>query len=111
MTDLISRIFHIPSIITSVLGGLVSVTASCAVITPAEALIIGAVGGALAIGATYLIEKIGIDDPVSAAPIHLISAAWGTLAVGLFGRKEFNYLNINEGEGVGKYVSLGKGSL
>ncbi len=67
-------------------------------ITPAEALLIGAIGGSLAIGATHLIEKIGIDDPVSASPVHLVSSFWGTLAVGLFGRKEFNYLNINEGE-------------
>ena len=48
----------------------------CAVIQPWEALIIGVIGGALAIGAGHLIDKIRVDDPVCASAIHGCCGLW-----------------------------------
>jgi Amt family ammonium transporter len=31
-----------------------------------------------------LLEKLKIDDPVSAVPVHLMNGVWGTLAIGIF---------------------------
>lgn len=67
-----------------VLGGLVAITAPCAFVTPMQAMIIGLVGGALVPWGSEMLEKIKIDDPAGAVPVHLVAGVWGTLAVGLF---------------------------
>jgi ammonium transporter, Amt family len=67
------------------LAGLVAITASCAFVSAWAAILIGAVGGVLAIMATAFIDaRLRIDDPVGAAAVHGVSGAWGVLAVGLF---------------------------
>ena len=68
-----------------VLGGLVGITAGCAYVTPLDSLIIGAVAGPLVMLAGQALDKLKIDDPVGAVPVHLVCGVWGTLAVGLFG--------------------------
>jgi Amt family ammonium transporter len=70
--------------LNGILGGLVAITAPCAFVTPASSIVIGAVGGVVVVYGTLLLEKLKIDDPVSAVPVHLLNGAWGTLAVGLF---------------------------
>lgn len=77
---------YISETVNSVLGGLVAITGVCPLASPAEALIIGSVGGLIAVLGQYLMERIKIDDPVGAVPVHMLSAAWGTLAVGLFAK-------------------------
>ncbi len=67
-----------------VLGGLVAITASCAFVTTGASVIIGLVGGVVIVAGTALLEKIKVDDPVGAVPVHLMAGIWGTLAVGLF---------------------------
>jgi ammonium transporter, Amt family len=69
------------------LAGLVSITAGCAYVMPYEAIIIGAIGGIVVVLGTLLLDKLCIDDPVGAFPVHGMCGIWGTLAVGLFGRK------------------------
>ena len=71
--------------ITGPLAGLVSITASCAYVNPSEAIYIGAIGGLLSGSAIILLEKLKIDDVVSAIPVHLIGGIWGTLSVAIFG--------------------------
>jgi Amt family ammonium transporter len=67
------------------LGGLVSITGSCAFVSPAAAVLIGGVGGLLtAWGVVFLERKLRIDDPVGAVSVHGLCGAWGGLAVGLF---------------------------
>jgi Amt family ammonium transporter len=66
------------------LGGLVAITAGCAYVNPFSAIIIGVVAGPLVVFGAELLERLKIDDPVGAVPVHLINGAWGTLAVGLF---------------------------
>ncbi|MFH1846643.1 MAG: ammonium transporter [Candidatus Omnitrophota bacterium] len=69
------------------LAGLVAVTAPCAYILPFEALIIGAIGGIIVVAGTLFLDKVHIDDPVGAVPVHAMNGTWGTVAVGLFGHK------------------------
>ena len=76
---------HPSGLLNGVVAGLVAVTANCHAISAAEAVLIGAVGGALSILAMHLLEHLRIDDAVSAVPCHMVAGAWGTLAVGLFG--------------------------
>lgn len=66
------------------LGGLVAVTAGTSVVTPWAALIIGAIGGWVYLGASKTLIKLRIDDAVDAIPVHCANGAWGVIAVGLF---------------------------
>jgi Amt family ammonium transporter len=67
------------------LGGLVSITAGCAFVTPAAAVLVGVVGGILVVWSVALLERrFRIDDPVGAVSVHGVCGAWGALAVGLF---------------------------
>ncbi|MFT7518327.1 MAG: Amt family ammonium transporter [Kiritimatiellia bacterium] len=73
--------------LNGVLAGLVAVTAPCAVIDPASAMLIGAVAGVLVVVGIRAMEMLRIDDPVGAVPVHCFNGIWGTLAVGLLGRE------------------------
>ncbi len=70
--------------LNGVLAGLVAITAPCAFVTPVASLIIGAIGGIVVVFGALFLEKIKVDDPVSAVPVHLMNGVWGTLAVGIF---------------------------
>lgn len=70
--------------LNGVLAGLVAITAPCAFVTPVYSIVIGAVAGVIVVYGAILLEKLKIDDPVSAVPVHLMNGIWGTLAVGLF---------------------------
>lgn len=59
------------------LAGLVAITAGCAVVSPTSALIIGIVGGSIMFYGTRFLEKIRIDDPVGAIPVHGFTGVWG----------------------------------
>ena len=62
------------------LAGLVSVTAAPAFADQYWSVVIGAIAGVLCTLATWLMERIKLDDVVGAVPVHLVSGAWGTLA-------------------------------
>ena len=66
------------------IGGLVSVTAGCAYINPASAIIVGLVGGFLATAGALFLEKLKLDDVAGAVPVHLFCGIWGTIAIGIF---------------------------
>lgn len=70
--------------LNGVLAGLVAITAPCAWVTPTISIVIGAIGGVIVVYGVLLLEKLKIDDPVSAVPVHLMNGVWGTLAVGIF---------------------------
>jgi Amt family ammonium transporter len=66
------------------LGGLVAATASCHLVSPLGALLIGALAGPIHNFAFAALLRARIDDPVGAVPVHLACGAWGVLAVALF---------------------------
>jgi len=68
------------------LAGLVAITAPCAVVSPISAIFIGAIGGVLCVFCVIWLDRLGIDDPVGAFPVHGLNGIWGTIAVGLFGQ-------------------------
>ncbi len=69
------------------LAGLVAITAPCAFVDAPSAIIIGAIGGILVVLAVVLLDKLQIDDPVGAFPVHGVNGVWGTLSVGIFGKQ------------------------
>ncbi|XP_043188394.1 putative ammonium transporter 3 isoform X2 [Amphibalanus amphitrite] len=74
----------IGDLINSVLGGLVAVTAGCALYHTWEAVVVGIVGGMLAVVTMPLVDRLKIDDPVGAVSVHGVGGLWGVLAIGLF---------------------------
>jgi Amt family ammonium transporter len=69
------------------LAGLVGITAPCAVVDLGSSLAIGAVAGVLVVYGVEWLNKLHIDDPVGAIPVHFLCGIWGTVAVGLFGQQ------------------------
>jgi Amt family ammonium transporter len=70
--------------VNGVLAGLVAITAPCAFVSPMGAVIIGLVAGVWVCLAAFLLERLKIDDPVGAVPVHFANGLWGLIAVGLF---------------------------
>ncbi|HJU12682.1 MAG TPA: ammonium transporter [Candidatus Binataceae bacterium] len=67
------------------LGGLVAITASCAFVSPAAAVLIGIIAGFLVVGSVLALERrFRIDDPAGAIPVHAVCGLWGAIAVGIF---------------------------
>lgn len=83
-----SRVFHghysLLHSLNGVLAGLVSITAGTATVEPYSAIAIGVIGGLVYMGASAMLLKLKIDDPLEAAPIHGFCGAWAILAVGIF---------------------------
>jgi Amt family ammonium transporter len=68
------------------LAGLVGITAPCAVVSPSAALFIGFIAGILVVFGIDWMNRLRVDDPVGAVPVHGLCGIWGTLAVGFFGQ-------------------------
>ncbi len=75
------------------LAGLVAITAPCAFVDPWAAIVIGGIGGVLVVLGVVLLDKLRIDDPVGAVPVHGLNGIWGTLAIGIFGQKALGLAN------------------
>ena len=72
-----------------ILAGLVAITAPCAFVEPWAAIVIGAIGGVIVVTGALFLDKVHVDDPVGAVPVHGMNGIWGTLAIGLFGRASY----------------------
>ncbi len=65
--------------------GLVSSSAGCAALNPAEMLLTGLIAGTVAIFAIEIVElRMKVDDPTGAISVHAAGGIWGLLAVGFF---------------------------
>ena len=72
-------------IANGLLGGLVAISASCALVSPFGAVIIGFAAGVLCCASVFFVErKLKVDDPVGAVSVHGACGAWGMIALGLF---------------------------
>eukprot|EP00168_Porphyra_purpurea_P013596 TRINITY_DN3777_c0_g1_i1.p2 TRINITY_DN3777_c0_g1~~TRINITY_DN3777_c0_g1_i1.p2 ORF type:complete len:456 (+),score=153.70 TRINITY_DN3777_c0_g1_i1:420-1787(+) len=78
------HVIDLGTVVNCLLAGLVSITAGCAVFHPYVALLVGMVGAGVYVGASRLILRLRIDDPLDAVAIHGACGLWGLLAVGLF---------------------------
>ncbi|MBG7610957.1 ammonium transporter [Polaribacter sp. BAL334] len=90
--------------LNGILGGLVGITAGADQMSPTDAILIGAIAGALIVFAVTLIDKLKLDDPVGAIAVHLVCGIWGTLAVGIFGAKAGVDQFVSQLIGVGSYA-------
>jgi len=78
------------SMLSGILGGLVAISASCNTVTPATAVLIGAIAGLIATFGAELLLQFGVDDVVNAIPVHLFNGIWGTIALALFNEEGFS---------------------
>lgn len=79
------RIARTWAVMNGILGGLVSITASCNVVSMPSAALIGSASGIICFFGIRLLERLKIDDAVGAVPAHAFCGAWGTLSVALLG--------------------------
>ncbi len=71
--------------VNGLLGGLVAISASCAYVSPAGAVMIGLIAGVLCCTSVFFVErKLKVDDPVGAISVHGACGAWGMIGLGLF---------------------------
>jgi Amt family ammonium transporter len=78
-------IINVERALNGILGGLVSITAGCAVVEPTSAIWMGLIGGIIVYGAeSFILNQLKLDDPVGAIAVHGVGGVWGTLALALF---------------------------
>ena len=65
------------------LGGLVGITACCDAFSNELSIVVGAIAGALVVAAVLALDKLQIDDPVGAFPVHGVCGVWGCMALGI----------------------------
>ena len=92
--------------LNGILGGLVGITAGADQMSPTDAILIGAIAGAIIVFAVSLIDRLKLDDPVGAIAVHLVCGIWGTLAVGLFGNLASGAQFISQLIGVASYAAI-----
>jgi Amt family ammonium transporter len=97
----IDRYPHPGTMINGCLAGLVAITAGCHAVSAWEAVVIGAVGGLVAVYVSLLLDRVKIDDVIGAVPVHLAAGVWGTLAVGLFGNLDILGTGLTRWEQLG----------
>lgn len=75
--------------LNGILAGLVGITAGCDLVSPAGAIMIGAICGVVMLFAVEFIDHVlKIDDPVGASSVHGVCGMLGTLLTGLFATQE-----------------------
>ncbi|NLE25502.1 MAG: ammonium transporter [Clostridiaceae bacterium] len=92
--------------INGCLAGLVGITGSCAYVSVASSLLIGAIAGVIVVFAVILFDKAKIDDPVGATSVHLVCGIFGTICVGLFAQEGVTSLSTVNGLFFGGGFSL-----
>ena len=92
--------------LNGILGGLVGITAGADQMSPTDAILIGAIAGAIIVFAVSLIDKLKLDDPVGAIAVHLVCGIWGTLAVGIFGKLASGAQFVSQLIGVASYAGI-----
>jgi len=81
--------FDLGMVLNCILGGLAAITAGCSTVGDGSAIAIGAIAALVYTGASWLMKKVKIDDPVDAIAVHGFCGFWGCLAVGLFSTSEY----------------------
>lgn len=69
--------------LNGILGGLVGITAGCDCMSNWMSLVVGSVAGVVVILGVLLLDKLNIDDPVGAFPVHGLCGVWGCMAIGI----------------------------
>ena len=76
--------YDVGGLCNGILAGLVSITAGCGNMESGCAVATGFIGALVYQGSSMLLQKLKIDDPVDAVPVHGFCGIWGVLAASLF---------------------------
>ena len=102
--------YDITMLLKGVLGGLVGISANCAVVDPWHAAFIGAISGFVFYVGHHLLFLLRIDDPCDSSVVHGFCGVWGMLATGIFCTdKNIQYAaypNINDACGRGEQFGV-----
>ncbi len=80
-------------ILSGLVAGLVAITPACGFVTPASAMIIGAVAGPVCyVSASYMKKLLGYDDSLDAFGIHGAGGFLGAILTGFFADTAINSL-------------------
>lgn len=90
LTQVLYKKPDLTMVLNGALAGLVSITAEPLTPSLFDALLIGAVGGAIVVFTVPMLDKFKIDDVVGAIPVHLFAGIWGTIAVAFNTRTEIS---------------------
>jgi len=95
--------------INGLLAGLVAITAPSGYVSPASAVVIGAIAGALVVYSVAFFENVlKVDDPVGAISVHGVNGMWGQIALGIFADGTANYGGLTaKGALFGDFGQLG----
>jgi Amt family ammonium transporter len=94
VTPLVFKEPDLTMAINGVLTGLVAVTGCADIILPHHAMMAGAIGGLVVIGGVMLLERLRIDDPIGAIPVHAFGGLWGTLAAAIFANANWKWQTL-----------------
>ncbi|QDT24546.1 ammonium transporter [Gimesia chilikensis] len=75
---------EIENILNGLLAALVASSASCDVVSPIAAAVIGIVAAIVMEAGSWFLEWRRLDDTIGVIPVHGFAGVWGTLAVALF---------------------------
>ena len=89
------KIPEVELLINGSLAGLVSITASCNLVTTSQAALIGAIGSAVMLWVSNQLVRWRIDDAVDAVAVHGGGGLWGSLAAALFHRSGSLDMGLN----------------
>eukprot|EP00438_Fugacium_kawagutii_P014616 Skav210587 [mRNA] locus=scaffold3272:188870:205213:+ [translate_table: standard] len=81
---LLVKKYDVGGLCNGILAGLVSITAGCGNMESGSAFATGLIGAIVYQGASMLMVKLKIDDPVDACPVHGACGMWGVFAAGVF---------------------------
>ena len=81
---IITHKYDVGGLCNGILGGLVAITAGCGNMESGSAVATGFVSAFVYQAASMLLQKLHIDDPVDASPVHGFCGIWGLLAAALF---------------------------
>ena len=80
------KVYEPENLLTSVLAGLVSITAACNNVDNVSSFVIGIIATFFLTLSSKMLIKYRIDDPIGFFQIFGFSGLWGCLAVGFFDR-------------------------
>eukprot|EP00933_Yihiella_yeosuensis_P031692 TRINITY_DN2525_c1_g1_i1.p1 TRINITY_DN2525_c1_g1~~TRINITY_DN2525_c1_g1_i1.p1 ORF type:complete len:551 (-),score=111.50 TRINITY_DN2525_c1_g1_i1:218-1870(-) len=79
-----THLYDVGGLCNGILAGLVAITAGCSTVESGNAIIIAVIAGFVYQGASMLLVRLKIDDPVDAVPVHGFCGALGVLCAAIF---------------------------
>lgn len=76
------------TLLSCLIGGLVSISASCGTVTNESGIIIGGVGTFFFMLSKKLLIRFEVDDGLNQVSVHAVCGFWGLLAAGIFDQNE-----------------------